>query len=109
MRHNSRDKTLKRNYIQKYRYLIEEYEQVKRKEHCQYHFVKDFYKAHGVYHQTFSKYYNRYKQSKEDTILILRKRVSKYKSRRVDISIEHRVLKIHSKGLNKYKIHDIVI
>ncbi len=33
MRNNSQDETLKRNYIQKYQYLIAEYEEVKAGKH----------------------------------------------------------------------------
>jgi transposase InsO family protein len=71
--------------------------------------VKDFYLAHGVCHQTFSKYYNRYKQSNgEDLSLLPQARGPKYLSRRVDINIENSVIEIRKKGLNKYEIYDIL-
>ena len=34
MRNNSQDSTLERNYLEKYRFLIKEYEQVKTKPLC---------------------------------------------------------------------------
>lgn len=108
MRNNSKDETLKRNYIQKYQYLILEYERVKRKEHDVYKKAKDFYDAHGVCHQTFLKYYNRYKQSGDENSILPEKRGAKYKSRRIDINIETKVIEIRKKGLNKYEIHDIM-
>lgn len=108
MRNNSRDETLKRNYIQKYQYLIGEYESVKRKEHAVYKKAKDFYEAHGVCHQTFLKYYNRYKQSGDENSILPEKRGAKYESRRIDINIENKVIEIRKKGLNKYEIHDII-
>lgn len=108
MRNNSKDETLKRNYIQKYQYLILEYERVKRKEHGIYKRAKDFYKAHGVCRQTFLKYYNRYKQSGDENSILPEKRGAKYKSRRIDINIETKVIEIRKKGLNKYEIHDIM-
>ncbi len=40
MRLNSDDETIKRNYIQKYRFLIKEYEFVKSKEHPRFRFVQ---------------------------------------------------------------------
>ena len=43
MRINSQDETLKRNYIQKYRFLIKYYELVKTKKHSRFKYVKDFY------------------------------------------------------------------
>jgi hypothetical protein len=48
MRDNRKDTTIWRNYVEKYRFLIKEYEQVKRKEHPVYRLAKDFYKAHGM-------------------------------------------------------------
>ena len=57
MENNSRDDSLKKNYIQKYQFLIKEYEQVKAKKHPQHTKVKDFYAAHGTCPQTFLKYY----------------------------------------------------
>ena len=56
MRNNREDKTLKKNYIQVYQHLIEEYEQVKRKEHSKYSKVGEFYEAYGTCKQTFLKY-----------------------------------------------------
>ena len=47
MRNNSNDRTLERNHIQKYRFLIREYEQVKAKRHHQFRFLQDFY-TYGV-------------------------------------------------------------
>ena len=47
MRDNSNDRTVERSYIQKWRFLIREYELVKAKKH-----VQDFYKFHGTNRQT---------------------------------------------------------
>ncbi len=56
MRNNSHDGTLKRNYIQKYQFLIGEYEKLKTGQHPQFRFAKDFYRHHGTCAQTFLKY-----------------------------------------------------
>jgi len=58
MRNNTSDETIKRNYIQKYRFLISEYEQIKQKKHPNFRFVKYFYKAHDTNRRSFLKYYN---------------------------------------------------
>ena len=93
MRINTRDETLKKNYIQKYCYLIEEYELVKKKNHPRFNRVADFYKAHGTCAQTFLKYYGRYRQSGSDVSQLLpAKRGPKYRSRRTDPAIEAMVL-----------------
>ncbi|VAW28687.1 hypothetical protein MNBD_BACTEROID06-1140, partial [hydrothermal vent metagenome] len=58
MRDNSQDETIKRNYIQKYRFLIEDYERVKAKEHPQFRLAKEFYAFHDTDPRSFLKYYN---------------------------------------------------
>ena len=43
MRDNTQDKTIYRNYISKWKYLIKDYELVKSKKHPKFRFVSDFY------------------------------------------------------------------
>ena len=69
MRINTQDLTLKRNYLQKYRFLIKEYELVKEKNHPSFRFVNDFYKCHETDRRSFLKYYNRYKQENAPKIV----------------------------------------
>ena len=108
MRINSQDNTLKRNYIQKYQFLVEEYEQVKRGEHPKYSKLEDFYTAHGTCRQNFLKYYARYKASNDLSSFIPGKRGPKYNTRRTDFDIEQEVLTLREKGCNKYEIHSIL-
>ena len=54
MRNNSNDRTLERNYLQKFRFLMREYELVKGKRHHQFRFLQDFYTYHGTNRQTFA-------------------------------------------------------
>ena len=81
MRINSQDQTIKKNYIQRYRFLIREYEEVKIGGHARYRYVQDFYKAHDLDRRTFRKYYNRYLQSGSEEDLLPRKRGPKWKTR----------------------------
>ena len=60
MRDNNHDLTLTRNYIQKYQFLISEYELVKKKVHPKYKLVQDFHVANGTDRRSFLKYYNRF-------------------------------------------------
>lgn len=109
MRLNTKDETLKKNYIQKYCYLIEEYESVKAGNHPSFKLVGDFYKAHGTCAQTFLKYYGRYRQSGCDVSQLLpRRRGPKYMSRRIDGAIEAMVLQERDRGCNKYEINSIL-
>lgn len=108
MRSNSNDRTLERNYIQKYRFLIREYELVKAKRHHQFRFVQDFYAYHGTNRQTFAKYYNRYRQSGADDALLPRKRGPRWKSRRTIPFIEEKVIELRRRGINRYEIYAIL-
>ena len=104
MRIDSQDQTIKKNYIQKYRFLIREYEEVKAGLHAAYRFVQDFYKAHDLDRRTFRKYYNRYLQSGNEEDLLPRKRGPQWKTRRIVPEIEERVIELRHKGLNRYEV-----
>ena len=108
MRSNSNDKTLERNYIQKYQFWIEEYEQTKAKKHPRFKFVTDFYKHHKIARQTFFKYYHRYRQRPAWESLLPMRRGPKWKSRRPDLEIEAAVVAERRKGLNKYEIYGVL-
>lgn len=108
MRINTQDLTLARNYIQKYQFLISEYELVKSKKHPKYRFVKDFYKAHDTDRRSFIKYYNRFKQSGNKNDLLPRKRGPKWKTRRFIPFIENKVTALREKGNNRYEIVSIL-
>ena len=108
MRDNRKDTTIWRNYLEKYRFLIKEYEQVKRKEHPLYKRVLDFCTAHDTDRKSFLKYYNRYKQSGHDRDLLPRKRGPKYKTRRPLRFIENKVIELRKKGNSKLEIVNIL-
>jgi transposase InsO family protein len=104
MRNNSQDETLKRNYLQKYRFLIQEYELVKAKKHPGFRFAHEFYSFHDTDRRSFRKYYNRYKQSGREEDLLPHKRGPKWKSRRTCPEIEEQVKALRLKGMNRYEI-----
>ncbi len=108
MRINTEDLTLSRNYIQKYQFLIKDYELVKSKNHPKYKFVNEFYKAHDTDRRSFLKYYNRFKQSGKEKDLLPRKRGPKWKSRRFLPFIENKVKALREKGNNRYEIVSIL-
>lgn len=108
MRDNSNDKTVERSYVQKWRFLIGEYQRVKAKKHPQFRFVQDFYNFHGTNRQTFAKYYNRFRQLGADGALLPLKRGPKWKSRRTLPFIEQKVLEQRQKGINRYEIYAIL-
>ena len=100
--------TLQRNYLEKFRFLIKEYEQVRAKKHPQFRFVEEFYKAHDTERKNFLKYYNRFKQSGKDSDLFPQKRGPRYKTRRPLKFIEQKVIDLREKGNNRYEIFNIL-
>jgi transposase InsO family protein len=108
MRHNTEDQTIQRNYLEKYRFLMKEYEQVKQKAHPLYKTATAFYQANNTCAKIFLKYYNRYKQSGSSTDLLPQKRGPKWKTRRPLPFIENKVIELRNKGNNKYEIVNIL-
>lgn len=108
MRKTTNDETLTRNYLQKYQFLIAEYEQVKANNHPRYRFASDFYKAHQTSRQTFLKYYNRFKVTGDLSSVLPGRRGPKWKTRRTLPFIEQKVLAQRAKGNNRYEIFNIL-
>lgn len=105
MRDNSFDRTIERNYIQKWRFLMAEYEAVKEGRSTQFRRVGDFYRHHGTCSQTFRKYYNRFLQSGDEADLLPRRRGPKWRERRVPQGIEAEIVAARQRGMNRYEIH----
>ena len=107
LRHQ-KDRTLEMNTLQRWRYLIREYELTKAKKHHSYRYVNDFYAAHGVTRQNFNKYYNRFKATMDSHALLPQKRGPRYKTRRIHPTIEHKVIQLRKEGLNRYEICNLL-
>jgi transposase InsO family protein len=105
MRDNSFDRTIERNYIQKWRFLIAEYEEVKAGRSATFKRVGDFYRHHGTCSQTFRKYYNRYLRSGAEADLLPQRRGPKWRERREPEGIEAEIVACRKRGMNRYEIH----
>jgi transposase InsO family protein len=108
MRDNSFDRTIERNYLQKWRFLIKEYEDVKAGRSAQFCRVGEFYRHHGTCSQTFRKYYNRYLGSGSEADLLPARRGPKWKTRRMPASIAAEVIEQRRLGLNRYEIYAVL-
>ena len=108
MRDNRDDKTLIKNYIKKWKYLVSDYELVKAKKHPHFRFVQDFYNFHDIKKQTFFKYYHRFKKTGLDQAFFPRKRGPKFHSRTPLNFIENKVTELRRKGMNRYEIHSVL-
>src|ERR1044071_6133508 len=105
MRDNSFDRTIERNYLQKWRFLIPEYEAVKAGRSRAFATVGDFYRHHGTCSQTFRKYYNRYLQSGEEADLLPRRRGPKWRERREPEGIEAEIVAHRKRGVKRYQLN----
>ncbi len=105
MRDNSFDRTIERNYIQKWQFLIAEYEEVKAGRSAEFDRVGDFYRHHGTCSQTFRKYYNRYLQSGAEADLLPQRRGPKWRERREPEGIEAEIVACRKRGMNRYEVH----
>src|SRR5215471_9106902 len=105
MRDNSFDRTIERNYIQKWRFLIAEYEAVKAGRSTAFGSVGEFYRHHGTCSQTFRKYYNRYLHGGTEADLLPQRRGPKWRERREPEGIEAEIVACRKRGMNRYEIH----
>jgi transposase InsO family protein len=105
MRDNSFDRTIERNYLNKWHLLMPQYEEVKAGRSPVFKRVGDFYRHHGTCSQTFRKYYNRYLQGGRDDDLLPRRRGPKWRARREPEGIETEILACRQRGMNRYEIH----
>lgn len=108
MRDNSFDRTIERNYVQKWRFLIAEYEAVKAGRSSRFASVGAFYRQHGTCSQTFRKYYNRYLHSGSEEDLLPRRRGPKWKARRLPSEVAALVIEQRRLGLNRYEIYAVL-
>ena len=105
-RSNGQDSTMERRHIQQMLRHIEEYEQVKSKEHSQYRCAAEFYACKRLCKQNFLKYYRRYiNANREINALIPHKTGRKFKD---SIQYAPEVLEklegLRRKGYNRYDI-----
>ena len=102
------DNTLYRSRISRYSDFIVEYEQIKRGEHPDFAFVKDWAAARRIDKKNFLKYYGRYRQSGKTWDLVPQKRGPKFKSRRPCEALEQKVVALRQRGNNRYEIAAII-
>lgn len=105
---NINDFTVERKYLDTYRFMIKEYEQVKLKVHPVHKYVEDLYKAWGTNRKSFLKYYNRFKQSGKQSDLLPQKRGPRYKTRRPLKFIENKVIELRQRGNSKHEIVSVL-
>lgn len=102
------DNTLYRERISRYDEFVKEYELVKKREHQEFVYVKDWAAARKIDKKNFLKYYGRYRQSGKEWDLAPQKRGPKFKSRCPCEELVNKVIDLRKKGNNKYEIASII-
>ena len=87
---------------------IEEYELIKSKKSERFKTVKSFCIYHKFSHLNFMKIYHRYKSNPEQSSLIPQKRGPRFRTRRIDLSIEEQIIYLRRLGNNRYEIREIL-
>lgn len=100
------DATMRRRHIQQMLRHIDEYEQVKKKEHPKYRYAQEFYEAKGLLRQNFLKYYRRFLLANRDIqALIPHKTGRKFKDViQYEPEVLERLKALRAKGYNRYDI-----
>src|SRR6201991_4686603 len=108
MRDNSFDRTIERNYIQKWRFLIPEYEAVKAGRSPAFRRAGGFSRPHAASSQTSRKYYTGFRRSGGEADLSPRRRGPKWRERREPEGIEAEIVAHRKRGMNRYEIHAVL-
>ena len=87
---------------------IEEYELIKAKKSERFKTVKSFCLYHKFSHQNFMKIYHRYKQQPELLSLLPQKRGPRFKTRRIELSLEEEIIRYRQLGNNRYEIQEML-
>ena len=96
---------IEKRYLEKFAYLVDDYEAIKNKKHPLYKRCGDLFKAHRMDRRIFNKYYHRYLESGRDIRAFLpKKRGPRYQSTPRDPNIENRILELRQQGHNRYII-----
>jgi transposase InsO family protein len=100
--------TMSRNSIKYMLKFVTEFELVRAKQHPQFQYARDFFKARDICFQNFYKFYNRFIASgRDESALLPYKRGPKPKyltMPTVDESLEKKVLEYRKNGHNKFTI-----
>ena len=100
----SNKKQISNTLIRKMLSCIKEYEAIKTKTSIQFRTVKSFCEHHKFSHQNFMKIYHRYKDTQDELMLLPQKRGPRYQIRRIDLSVEERILDLRMFYLNRSEI-----
>jgi transposase InsO family protein len=100
---------IEKRYLEKFRYIVNDYEAIKKKSHPAYKKCSELFKAHRMDRRVFNKYYHRYLASGRNIeAFIPRKRGPRFQSTCRNIGIEERIVELRQQGHNRYVISNVL-
>lgn len=105
----TKDKTLEKERKKRMLEFIKIYEEILEKKHPKFHFVTEFYRYFGLKRQNFIKYYNRFKQEKDENTLLPQRRGPKFKIKYKYYEFEEKIIELRKLGSSKYEIYRILL
>lgn len=96
---------IEKRYLEKFAFIVMDYEAIKKRQHPHYKKCSDLFKVHRMDRRIFNKYYHRYLEAGRDiNALIPRKRGPRFRSNAIDLQIENRIIELRNQGQNRYFI-----
>lgn len=96
---------IEKRYIEKFAYIVTDYEAIKKRQHPIYTKCSELFEVHRMDRRVFNKYYHRYLESGRDLNAFLpRKRGPRFLSSSRSPEIEKRMTELRSQGQNRYFI-----
>jgi transposase InsO family protein len=96
---------IEKRYLEKFAYIVADYEAIKKREHTTYKKCSELFSAHRMDRRIFNKYYHRYLESGRDiNAFIPRRRGPRFQSTRRELGLEEKVIELRHQGHNRYVI-----
>lgn len=96
---------IEKRYLEKFTFLVNDYEAIKKKQHPIYKRCSDLFNAHRMDRRIFNKYYHRYLESGRDIKSFLpRRRGPRFKLSCREAGVEERIIELREQGHNRYAI-----
>jgi transposase InsO family protein len=96
---------IEKRYLEKFRYIVEDYEAVKERRHANYKTCQQLFAAYRMDRRVFNKYYHRFLESGRDlTAFMPRKRGPRFQTNPTVEKIENKIKELRQQGHNRFVI-----
>jgi transposase InsO family protein len=100
---------IEKRYLEKFRYIVADYEAIKKRQHPSFKKCSELFEAHRMDRRIFNKYYHRYLESGRNIEAFMpRKRGPRFHSTRRTTGMEDRIIELRQQGHNRYFISNVL-